>query len=165
MDNRLTILIPAFNEERNIREAISCANWADEVLVVDSFSVDATPKIAAEMGTRVMQHEYVNSATQKNWAIPQAAMEWVMILDADERITPELRDEIKTFLANPGSDAGLRIRRANYFMGKPIHYCGWQHDSVLRVFRRDDGRYIDREVHADVVVSGPVIRSTASNNT
>lgn len=156
MDNRLTILIPAFNEERNIRDAIQCAQWADEVLVVDSFSSDATPQIAADLGARVMQHEYVNSATQKNWAIPQVTTEWVMILDADERIPPELRDEVKDFLANPDADVALRIRRANYFMGKPIRYCGWQHDSVLRVFRRDDGRYIDREVHADVVVSGPV---------
>jgi glycosyltransferase involved in cell wall biosynthesis len=156
MDNRLTIIIPTFNESRNIREAYACASWADEVMVVDSFSTDDTVTIARELGARVLEHEYVNSATQKNWAIPQAACPWVMILDADERITPELRDEIRGFLADPGADGGLRIFRSNHFMGKPIRYCGWQDDSVLRVFSRDRGRYVDREVHADAVVEGPV---------
>ena len=153
---KLTVLIPTFNEEDNIREVIACAQWADEIFVVDSFSTDATPRIAAEMGARVVQHEYVNSATQKNWAIPQASHEWVMVLDADERITPQLRDEIIEFLARPGDVAGLRIFRANHFMGKPIRFCGWQDASVLRVFPRDKGRYLDRQVHADVVVDGPV---------
>lgn len=156
MAARLTILIPACNEEKNIREAIECSKWADEVFVVDSFSSDATPSIAAEMGARVVQHEYVNSATQKNWAIPQASCEWVMVLDADERITPELRDEIRAFLESPGDTKGLRIFRANHFMGRPIRYSGWQDDSVLRVFPRDTGRYVDREVHADAEVDGPV---------
>lgn len=156
MRARLTILIPTFNEERNILDAIQSAAWADEVFVVDSFSTDKTREIAAEHHARVVQHEYVNSATQKNWAIPQAACEWVMILDADERITPELRDEIIAFLENPGDVAGLRISRDNHFMGKPIRYCGWQDDSVLRVFPRDRGRYVEREVHADAVVDGPV---------
>lgn len=157
MDNRLTIIIPTFNEERNIREAFECARWADEVMVVDSFSKDNTPGIACELGARVIQHEYVNSATQKNWAIPQASHPWVMILDADERIPPELGDEIREFLRDPKGHEGLRIFRANHFMGKPIRHSGWQDDSVLRVFPRDTGRYVDREVHADAVVAGPVL--------
>lgn len=156
MRKRLTVLIPTYNEERNIAPAIESARWADEIFVVDSFSTDATADIARQMGARVVQHEYVNSATQKNWAIPQASHEWVMVLDADERITPELRDEILAFLEEPGQTAGLRIFRFNHFMGKPIRYCGWQDDSVLRVFPRDKGRYLDREVHADVVLDGPV---------
>lgn len=156
MGNRLTILIPTFNEERNIREAIECSRWADEVLVVDSFSTDQTVSIARELGARVLEHEYVNSATQKNWAIPQAACEWVMVLDADERITPRLKDEIEAFVADPGEYHGLRLFRSNHFMGKPIRHCGWQDDSVLRVFPRDEGRYVDREVHADALVNGPV---------
>lgn len=124
------------------------------MLVVDSFSADTTPTIAEEMGARLLQHEYVNSATQKNWAIPQAAHEWVMVLDADERITPELRSEIEGFLSVPAGDSSMRIYRANFFMGKPIRYCGWQDDSVLRVFPRDRTRYLDREVHADAIVEG-----------
>ncbi|MCX7719468.1 MAG: glycosyltransferase family 2 protein [Candidatus Sumerlaeaceae bacterium] len=152
----LTVIIPTFNEERNIADAIASAAWADEVMVVDSFSTDRTVEIARAAGVRVLEHEYVNSATQKNWAIPQASNPWVMVLDADERITPALRAEIEHFLADPGGYRGLRIYRANHFMGRPIRYCGWQDDSVLRVFPRESGRYIEREVHADVVVDGPV---------
>jgi glycosyltransferase involved in cell wall biosynthesis len=153
---RITVLIPAFNEERNIAEAIACASWADEVFVVDSFSTDRTSEIATSLGARVIQHEYVNSATQKNWAIPQASCEWVMVLDADERITPQLRDEIRQFVNSPGQFHGLRIRRQNFFMGKKIRFCDWQNDSVLRVFPRDEGQYEPREVHADARVNGPV---------
>jgi len=152
--SKITILIPTFNEERNIRDAISGAQWADEVLVVDSYSRDNTVAIAREMGARILEHEYINSASQKNWAIPQASHEWVMVLDADERITPELRAEIQEFIAAPGDDVAMRIYRANHFMGKPIRYCGWQDDSVLRVFPRDRTHYMSREVHADAVVDG-----------
>jgi len=154
--SRLTILIPTYNEAKNIREAIARSRFADEILVVDSFSTDGTPDMAREMGARVIQHEYVNSATQKNWAIPQAECEWVMILDADERLPEALQREIREFVDNPGSDAGLRIYRNGFFMGKPIRYSGWQDDSVLRVFPRDRGRYVDREVHADAMVDGAV---------
>jgi glycosyltransferase involved in cell wall biosynthesis len=167
MREKITVLIPVFNEEKNIRGAIESARWADEILVVDSFSTDNTVKIAREMGARILQHEYKNSASQKNWAIPQASHEWVMILDADERITPALREEILQFLENPGPIVGLRINRANHFMGRPIRFSGWQDDKVLRVFRRDKGRYLDREVHADVVVDGPVrvVKSKLYHNT
>lgn len=151
---RITILIPTLNEERNIHDAIASASWADEVLVADSYSTDKTIAIATELGARIIERDYINSASQKNWAIPQAAHEWVMVLDSDERITPELRAEIQEFISNPDSDSAMRIYRANYFMGKRIRYCGWQDDSVLRVFPRDRTRYIDREVHADAVVEG-----------
>jgi glycosyltransferase involved in cell wall biosynthesis len=156
MGNTLTILIPTYNESRNIRAAVACARFGDEILVVDSFSTDGTADMARELGARVLEHEYVNSATQKNWAIPQAACDWVMILDADERIPAELQQEIREFVNNPGTDAGLRIFRASFFMGQRIRYCGWQDDSVLRVFPRERGRYVDREVHADAVVDGPI---------
>ncbi len=167
MRHKITVIIPTYNEEKNIRAAIESVRWADEILVVDSFSTDATPDLARQMGARVLQHEYVNSATQKNWAIPQATHPWVMILDADERVTPALREEILAFLENPGDVVGLRIFRANHFMGRPIRFSGWQDDSVLRVFLRDKGRYLDREVHADVVIEGPVrvLKSKLYHNT
>jgi glycosyltransferase involved in cell wall biosynthesis len=151
----LTVLIPTYNERSNIDAAIQSVRWADEVFVVDSFSTDGTADRARELGVRVVQHEYVNSATQKNWAIPQATHEWVMILDADERVTPELRRDIEGFLENAGGDRALRIYRKNHFMGRPIRYCGWQDDSVIRVFPRSF-RYQEREVHADIIADGPV---------
>jgi glycosyltransferase involved in cell wall biosynthesis len=152
-------LIPACNEEANIRDVIASVAWADEVFVVDSFSRDRTPQIAAELGARVVQHEYVNSATQKNWAIPQATHPWVLVVDADERVTPALRDEILGILerdASGGADLrdGYKIGRLNHFLGQRVRYCGWQSDACLRLFRRDQGRYQDRQVHADIELAG-----------
>ncbi len=155
--DKITAIIPAFNEERNIGDCLKGVRWADEILVVDSFSSDRTPEIARETGARVVQHEYVNSATQKNWAIPQATHPWVLIVDADERVTPDLRDEILKILESPDAD-GYDVGRMNYFMGKKIRFSGWQNDKCLRLFRREKGRYQDRHVHADVIVEGKVGR-------
>jgi glycosyltransferase involved in cell wall biosynthesis len=161
--SKITALVPAFNEEANIGPCLASVGWADEVFVVDSFSTDATPDLARAAGARVIQHEYVNSATQKNWAIPQATHPWVLIVDADERVTPQLRDEILDILRRDGADPGsvsdgYRIGRLNHFMGRPVRYCGWQNDRCLRLFRRDRGRYQDRQVHADVEIRGRVGR-------
>lgn len=146
----LTIIVPAGNEEENIVSCLeSCRPLADELIVVDSFSADKTVELASPIADTVVQHEYVNSAAQKNWIIPQAAHEWVMIVDADERITPGLRAEIEAVLANPMHD-GYRIRRLNHFLGKPIRHCGWNRDTVLRLFRKSVGRYQERHVHADI---------------
>jgi len=157
MREKISILIPAGNEERNIVACIQSARWADEVVVVDSFSADRTVELARPLADRVLQHEYINSATQKNWAIPQMAHAWVLVLDADERITPELRDEILGVLdGGAGGHCAFRIWRRNHFMGRPVRFCGWQNDSVVRLFRRDRSRYQDREVHADIECDGPV---------
>lgn len=156
---RITVLIPTFNEEANLSACLDSVAWADELFVVDSFSADRTREIATGRGARVVQHEYVNSATQKNWAIPQATHPWVLIVDADERVTPQLRDEIEAILESDEAVCdGYRIGRLNHFLGYRIRYCGWQNDTCLRLFRRDKGRYQDRQVHADVIVEGRVGR-------
>lgn len=152
---KITVLIPTFNEENNIRDCLESVKWADEILVVDSFSSDRTVEISREFTDRIIQHEYINSATQKNWAIPQATHPWVLVVDSDERVTPGLRDEIVSVLQGDGNGYdGFYIYRINHFLGKRINHCGWNRDDVLRLFRRDKGRYQDREVHADVVLEG-----------
>jgi len=149
---KLSVLIPAGNEERHIAECIESVLFADEVVVVlDAASTDRTREIAERMADRVLVHEYINSAAQKNWAIPQMAHEWILVVDSDERVTPELRAEILRVLQNDGPDDGYRIHRLNHFMGQPIRGCGWQRDDVLRLFRRDRGRYEEKHVHADIV--------------
>jgi glycosyltransferase involved in cell wall biosynthesis len=153
---KITVIVPTFNEEENIEECLSSVAWADEVLLVDSFSTDRTLEIARRHATRILQREYVNSASQKNWVIPQAAHRWVMVVDADERVTPELRDEIRSLLAAGPSCSGYVIRRANHFYGRRIRYGGWARDRVLRFWDRTKGRYQEKEVHADVEVEGPV---------
>ncbi|MBW2305860.1 MAG: glycosyltransferase family 2 protein [Deltaproteobacteria bacterium] len=156
MREKLTVLVPSFNEEGNIEGCLKGLTWADEILVVDSYSTDRTVELARQYTDRVLQHEYVNSAAQKNWAIPLAAHQWVLVVDCDERVSPELRQEIESVLADPQGFDGFIIPRRNIFLGRPIRYCGWGpgDDTNVRLFKRDKGRYENKEVHADVVVDG-----------
>lgn len=152
MDGKLTVLVPAKDEAHNIRECLESAReLADELLLADSGSSDATMEIAREFDARIIEREYVNSANMKNWAIPQAAHEWVMILDADERITPELAASIREALRSPDVEA-FTMQRRSFIFGQPIRFCGWQGDVLVRLFRRDTCRYDDRRVHAKVIV-------------
>jgi len=151
---RLTALVTCFNEEAMIGDCLRSVAFADEILVVDSFSKDGTLEMARPLATRILQHEYVNPAAQKNWAIPQAAHEWVLILDSDERATPELASEIKQILEHPAYD-GYWVRRRNFFWGKEIRYGAWRSDKVLRLFHRDRGRYQDKQVHEEIELATP----------
>lgn len=146
----LSVIIPCFNEERNIEACLKSVSWADEILVVDSFSTDRTIEIAQKYTDRILRHEYINSAAQKNWAIPQALHDWVLIVDCDERVTPGLRDDIAALLKQEPPRDGYWIKRKNYLFGEEIKYSGWGTDSVLRLFRRDLGRYQEKRVHAEV---------------
>jgi glycosyltransferase involved in cell wall biosynthesis len=153
MAAKLTVLIPCKNERRNIRLCIeSAAGLAAELLIADSGSTDGTIEIVnAIEGCRLIEREYLNSANFKNWAIPQAANEWILLLDADERITPELASEIRAVLAQPRDDVdGYSIARLNHFLGHRIKRCGWDTDRVIRLFRRDACRYRERWVHAEI---------------
>lgn len=138
-----------------IEDCLASVHFADEILVVDSFSTDGTLEVARKCATRILQHEYVNSAAQKNWAIPQARHDWVLIVDSDERVTPELAAEIKAILEAPQYD-GYWIRRRNFMLGKEIRHGTWSTDKVLRLFRRDLGRYEEKHVHAEIRLNGRV---------
>ena len=152
MTEKLTVLIPCKDERRNIRACIeSVQAIADEILIADSGSTDGTLDIVRDMGgCRIIEREYINSANFKNWAIPQAEHEWVLVVDADERVTPELADEIRELLSAPapGID-GYWIDRANHYLGYRIKHCGWNSDAVIRLFRKEC-RYETRWVHAEV---------------
>jgi len=155
--NGISVIVPCFNEAENLRACLESVAWADEIMVVDSFSTDETLKIAGEFTERILQREYVSPASQRNWAIPQARFPWVLILDADERVSPELREEMRGILASPDSRPGYFLRRRNFFAGKEIRHCGWQRDWVLRLFRREEGRYQEtrpHDYHAGVEVPG-----------
>ena len=153
---KLTVIVPCRNEERMIRDCLESVKWADEIFVVDSGSTDRTLDIAREYTSRIVVHEYVNSAAQKNWAIPQATHEWVLVIDCDERATPELQNEIRALLEGEPACAGYEVFRKNTFFGKPVNHCGWERDKVLRLFLRDKCRYQDKHVHAEVIVDGKV---------
>jgi glycosyltransferase involved in cell wall biosynthesis len=155
MTAKLTVLIPCKNERMNIRPCIeSVQGIADEILVADSGSTDETMDIVRQIGgCRLIQREFVNYADFKNWAIPQASHNWVLILDADERLTDELTDEIRQLLAAPPSQLdGYWIYRRSFFMGHEIKHCGWNTDRVFRLIRRDTCRYRDCRVHEEINV-------------
>src|SRR6185295_3445384 len=110
MPAKISVLLPTFNNAEIMRPTLESIRWADEILVVDSFSSDATLDLCREYGARIIQHEYIQSAKQKNWAIPQAAHEWVLQVDSDEVVEPELRAEIEALLENPPAGVdGFRI--------------------------------------------------------
>ena len=152
----LTVIIPTYNEEQILPACLDSVRFADETLVVDSFSTDRTLEVARAHGARIVQREYGYSAQQKNWAIPQASHEWVLLVDADERVTPALRGEILALLEGEPRADGYWIRRANFFLGRRIRHCGWGTDKVVRLFRRDVSRYQDRQVHAEIDLPGPL---------
>jgi glycosyltransferase involved in cell wall biosynthesis len=154
MREPLSILVPTYNEEANIRDCMESVKWADEVFVVDSFSTDRTLEICRRYTDRIVQHEYKNSASQKNWAIPRTAHKWVMVVDSDERVSEQLRRSIERVLESPDGCDGYYVKRESFFLGKHIRHGGWERDWVLRLFNKERGRYQDKEVHACVVIDG-----------
>lgn len=153
MNAKITVIIPCKNEYENIGPCVvSARQIADEVLVADSGSTDGTLEYARELGCRIIEREYGTSGDFKNWAIPQATHEWVFILDADERITPQLADEIRRAISAP-KHTGYWVYRLNHFMGHPVRFGPWKNDCCLRLFQRDLGRYFGPTDHAEVKLS------------
>jgi len=145
--NKLSIVIITKNEEKFITDAVNSSIFADEVLVLDSESTDKTCNIAKEIGARVEQQAWLGFGAQKNKAVELASNDWVFVLDADERITPELRDEIISTLKNPKF-------RLNNFFGKNIRHCGLYPDYSIRLFNRQKGKFNDVPVHESVQIQG-----------
>jgi glycosyltransferase involved in cell wall biosynthesis len=155
MRPRISILLPTFNNAASVRETLESVKWADEILVVDSFSTDSTLEICTEYSARIIQHEYINSAKQKNWALPKCANEWVLQIDTDEVLEPGAPEEIEQALNSiePQVEA-FRLPRKNHVLGRWVRRAGIYPDYQTRLFRRDAGRWTEREVHAHVDVAG-----------
>ncbi len=153
--NQLTAIVPTGNRVDVIEDCLRSLTWVDELLVVDSFSEDGTLAIAERYADRILQRAYVNSAEQKNWAIPQATHDWVLIVDTDERVSPSLRAEIETVLSAPlPTHVGYKIPRRNFLLNREVRHTGYYPDYQIRLFRRDDARYASRQVHAHVQLNG-----------
>jgi len=153
--NRLSVVIITKNEEKFISDAIKSSLFADEVLVLDSGSTDATCSIAKELGAKVMHQDWLGFGMQKNKAVGLANNDWVFILDSDERITLELQSEILITLKNPTAD-GYHVARLNNFFGKYVRRCGLYPDYSIRLFNRQKGRLNDATVHESVKIDGKV---------
>ena len=154
----LSVIIIAKNEAGNMRDCIKSVAWADEIIVVDAGSEDDTADIARSMGAKVYVHaEWPGFGPQKNRALGYATGEWVLSVDADERVTDELRREMERVLKNPDAD-GYYCPRLSQFCGRFIHHSGWYPDYVLRLFRRNAGRFSDSLVHEIVLIEGKTAR-------
>lgn len=158
--SNIEVVIPAFNEEANLRHALrSVVGWADRVWVVDSESTDRTRDIAKEMGAQVVVQPWLGYARQKNWALTNLPIQsdWVFILDSDEAISDSLRQELLSVAAKPAAsvtEAGFYVNRLTFFLGKPIRHCGYYPSYNLRFFKRGKARYEEREVHEHMIVDG-----------
>jgi glycosyltransferase involved in cell wall biosynthesis len=155
--SKLSVLLPCFNNESIIRDCLESIKWADEILIVDSCSTDRTLEICREYDTRIIQHEYIQSARQKNWAIPQCSYEWVLQIDTDERLEDGAREEIVQAITQAPLDLhAFRIPRKNHALGVWFQVADAYPDYQTRLFRRDKGRFQDKQVHAHVQVPGRV---------
>lgn len=152
---KISAVIISFNEEKNIESAIRSVDWADEVLVVDSESTDQTREIAGRLGAKVIVRPWPGFAQQKQFATDAAENDWIFSLDADERMTPRLRDEILELERSNDIADGYRVRRLSYYMGRPIRHSGWYPDRQLRFFDRRKASWKKQLIHESVVmVSG-----------
>ncbi|MCR4336898.1 MAG: glycosyltransferase family 2 protein [Candidatus Omnitrophica bacterium] len=152
----LSVVILAKNEEDNIRDCIgSVANWADEVVIIDDESTDRTPEIARELSAVVYRKKMVNEGIHRNWAYTQTRNEWVLSLDADELVTPELREEIGKAITDPQCHyQAFSMPLKTYIGDYWVQYSGWYPASKIRLFQKSRFRYEEVEVHPRAFVDG-----------
>ena len=154
MTGVIATVIPALDEAVHVERAIASARPLGPVIVVDGGSTDDTRELAEAAGAAVLDHPWQGYAAQKNWALQHAGdSEWVLFLDADEWVTPELRAEIERRISAAGPD-GFYLPRRNIFLGRVLNHAWWYPDYQLRLFRRRAGRYEDRLVHEHVLLDG-----------
>jgi glycosyltransferase involved in cell wall biosynthesis len=150
----LSVIIITKNEAHVISDCLASAAWADEIVVVDSGSDDDTVEICQKFGALVSENEWSGYGKQKNHALARAKGDWILSIDADERVTPALRQEIEHAIANPNDCVAWQIPRLSSFCGRFMHHSGWWPDYVIRLFHRDHAKFSDDRVHERVIVKG-----------
>ena len=150
----LSVILIAGNEEHNIRACLESVSWAGEIIVLHSGRADNTAAIAGEFTDQVIFREFDGYASQKQAALDKATLSWVLSIDADERVTSQLQEEILSTIASTDTAEGYRIPRRNFFHGKWIRHGGWYPDRQLRLFRRNRVSITDRLVHESFLIEG-----------
>lgn len=146
-----------YNEEDNIRECLESLSFCDEIVVVDSFSTDRTLEICRDYTSKIYEHRYEGNIAQKNFAAQKVKNQWVLSLDADERVSPQLREEIVRELSKGfGGYSGYLVKRHVYYLGKWINHCGWYPDYKLRLFNKEHGHFAGSEPHDMFITNGKV---------
>ena len=151
---KISAVIITYNEEKNIGDAIRSVLWADEVVVVDSESTDRTREIAESLGAGVIVRPWPGFAAQKQFAVDSAANDWVFSLDADERVSDRLRDEIEALRKGGPENDGYTIPRLSVYLGREIRHGGWYPDRQLRLFDRRRGTWKQRMIHESFAMNG-----------
>ena len=149
-------LVLTYNEAENISDCLASLEWVTELVVIDSYSDDNTLDKARKYTDRIYQREFDDFASQRNFGLEKLSTDWVLVVDADERVTPELKSEIQRVLHEPQAE-GYEIPRKNYFLGRWIKYCGWYPDYTLRLFKRENNCYSGL-VHEGLDLEGEVKR-------
>ena len=149
---RISVAIITLNEEQNIGSALKSVSWADELVVVDSGSSDRTVEIAKELGARTIHQDWLGFGKQKQFAVDQCGHDWILSIDADETVTPELSKEIQSLISESNSaiSDAYRIPRKTVYMGKEINHSGWYPDFQLRLFDKNKCRWKDMAVHESI---------------
>jgi len=150
-----SVVIAAKDEAAEIAECIASVRWAAEVIVVENDSTDDTVAIAKSAGAVVFTHPFTTIGCQRNAAIARARHDWILVVDADERGTSRLRDEVGRVVDGNGTNVAFRVRRRNFFLGREIRHGGWERDRPVRLFRARM-RYDERPVHEHVMTDGAV---------
>ena len=159
---RISAIVITFNEEQEIEACLQSLTWCDEIICVDSGSTDRTCELARRFTDKVVFNRWQGFSAQKNFAANLATGDWVLHLDADERVTPELRDEILAVVRDGGrAEAGYYMPRLNHWLGRPIYHGGWFPDYCLRLFRRGRATCIGQS-HETFVVEGTTGRLRAA---
>lgn len=152
----VSVTVITRDEAANIDACLASVAWADEVLVVDCGSTDRTVEIARARGARVIVKDWPGYSAQKNFAAAEASNDWILSVDADERVTPELASEIRSTLATSPTIAGFRIPRVTWHLGRWIRTTDWYPDYQLRLYDRRRASWKERRVHESVTADGPV---------
>lgn len=149
----ISVVVITLNEEENIERCLGSLAFADEIVVVDSFSTDRTVELARKFTDKVEQREFTGYSDQKSYAMSLAKGDWVLIVDADEVVTGDLAKEIVSAVKSGDCD-GYKMPRISYFLGRPMRQCGWYPDYQLRLARKERARFAERLVHETLEVDG-----------
>jgi glycosyltransferase involved in cell wall biosynthesis len=152
----LSVIIITKNEQDNIKDCLESIKWADEIIVVDSGSTDKTKEICRKYTDKFYVKDWPGFGIQKQRALELATHKWVLSVDADERVTPELRDEIINKMAHDSNIIGYLIPRLSNYLGKDIYHAGWYPDYTLRLVKKQKSHFTEDIVHEKMVVDGSI---------
>ena len=151
---KISAVVLTFNEEKNIIRCLESVSWADEILVVDSFSTDSTIELSKNYTSQIIQNEWPGYIEQKNFAVENAKYDWIFSIDADEEVSPQLRDEILRVKSEGPRADGYKMPRKVFYLEKWINHSGWYPDLKIRLFDRRKGKWGGVNPHDKVILSG-----------